>query len=99
VRIVELSPHPVALYSVQRTRSAALATCTGTCRPARGTEDLAAGLWCDGFDVDWAAVGKRVTCPVGALSRGPPGYRLSPQPLWIIVWNAQVPSLRTSMSA
>lgn len=64
LRIVEVSPHPVALYYVQRTlaacgdtRSAALATSCRDLAPRRGLEDLVAGLWCEGFDVDWDAVG------------------------------------------
>ncbi|OIK05299.1 acyltransferase domain-containing protein [Streptomyces monashensis] len=64
LRIVEVSPHPVAQYSVQQTlaglqdaRSAALTTCHQELPPLQGLENLVARLWCDGVDVDWAAVG------------------------------------------
>ncbi|GAA1948638.1 hypothetical protein GCM10009837_87610 [Streptomyces durmitorensis] len=64
LRIVEISPHPVAMYSVQQTlnaiegtRSTVLAASHRDLSPRQGLEDLAAQLWCEGFDVDWSAVG------------------------------------------
>lgn len=64
LRIVEISPHPVALYSVQQTltalagtRSTVLAASHRDLPPRHGLEDLAARLWCEGFDVNWSAVG------------------------------------------
>ncbi|MFC8372148.1 acyltransferase domain-containing protein [Streptomyces sp. NPDC057239] len=64
LRIVEISPHPVAMYSVQQTltaledtRSAVLAASHRDLPPRHGLEDLAARLWCEGFEVDWSAVG------------------------------------------
>ncbi|MEU6475113.1 acyltransferase domain-containing protein [Streptomyces massasporeus] len=64
LRIVEISPHPVALYCVQQTltaladtRSAVLAASHRDLPPRHGLEDLAARLWCEGFDVNWSAVG------------------------------------------
>ncbi|MFJ4561987.1 acyltransferase domain-containing protein [Streptomyces massasporeus] len=64
LRIIEISPHPVALYCVQQTltalsdtRSAVLAASHRDLPPRHGLEDLAARLWCEGFDVNWSAVG------------------------------------------
>ncbi|PRH81121.1 type I polyketide synthase, partial [Streptomyces solincola] len=67
VRVVEVSPHPVLRHAVTRTlrdaRAGALAEVAPTGdrrRPARQClEDLAAGLWREGFDVDWDAVAGR----------------------------------------
>ncbi|MEV5666896.1 hypothetical protein [Streptomyces flaveolus] len=56
VRIVEISPHPVAVCSVQQTLTV-LAASHRDLPPRHGLEDLAARLWCEGFDVDWSAVG------------------------------------------
>ncbi|MGN9796412.1 type I polyketide synthase, partial [Streptomyces sp. OZ13] len=69
LRIVEISPHPVARHSIERTLAALADGTTGsttagrvlaTCRrdqPSRpALEDLTGRLWCDGHHVDWTAV-------------------------------------------
>ncbi|MER6119393.1 beta-ketoacyl synthase N-terminal-like domain-containing protein, partial [Streptomyces sp. NPDC001743] len=70
LRIVEVAPHPVAQHSFERTLAAidgthlaALATCRRD-RPARRSlEELAAELWCEGHEIDWAAVHGRPDRP------------------------------------
>ncbi|MDH6193379.1 acyl transferase domain-containing protein [Streptomyces sp. CZ24] len=63
LRLVEVTPHPVAMYSVQQTLNAHNATDTQILMashrdqpPRQGLEDLVANLWCEGYDVNWAAV-------------------------------------------
>ncbi|MGW2425360.1 type I polyketide synthase [Streptomyces sp. NPDC001709] len=63
LRVVEITPHPVASHSLRRGLDAVGAgqpPILSTGRRGRGArqalEDVAAALWCDGSDVDWGAV-------------------------------------------
>jgi acyl transferase domain-containing protein len=63
LRVVEITPHPVASHSLRRGLDAVGAgqpSILSTGRRGRGArqalEDVAAALWCDGSDVDWGAV-------------------------------------------
>lgn len=74
LRIVEITPHPVALRTLQHgldTLGAGRPRVLSTGRRGRAArqalEDVAAALWCDGFDVDWGAVtGRRPRRPAPA---------------------------------
>ncbi|MEU4932643.1 acyltransferase domain-containing protein [Streptomyces yokosukanensis] len=63
VRVVEITPHPVASHALQRSLDAVdgdqprtLSTGRRGQSARQALEDLAAALWCDGSDVDWGAV-------------------------------------------
>lgn len=74
LRVVEITPHPVALQTLQHgldTLDAEQPRVLSTGRRGRAArqalEDVAAALWCDGFDVDWGAVtGRRPRRPAPA---------------------------------
>ncbi|MFD7225718.1 acyltransferase domain-containing protein [Streptomyces sp. NPDC059892] len=87
VRIVEISPHPVALFSVRQTlaargdtRSAALATGHRDVPARQGLEDLVARLWCDGIDVDWSAAGAAAPAARGTGAALPRPRAAAPGP-------------------
>ncbi|MCQ4208855.1 acyltransferase domain-containing protein [Streptomyces longispororuber] len=63
LRVVEITPHPVARLALRRGLDRAggdqprILSTGHRDRPARqALEDVAAALWCDGTDVDWGAV-------------------------------------------
>ncbi|MGW0932766.1 SDR family NAD(P)-dependent oxidoreductase [Streptomyces sp. NPDC002644] len=74
LRIVEISPHPVARHSFERTFTALGDTRSGVLTTGRRDalarpclEELAALLWCEGHDIDWHALhGRRERTALGA---------------------------------
>ncbi|MER7000146.1 acyltransferase domain-containing protein [Streptomyces sp. NPDC000410] len=63
LRVVEITPHPVAGHALQRALEAlggdqprVLSTGRRDRSARQALEDVAAALWCDGSDVDWGAV-------------------------------------------
>ncbi|MEU0743944.1 acyltransferase domain-containing protein [Streptomyces sp. NPDC006134] len=63
LRVVEITPHPVAAPALRRGLDApgggrlpVLSTGRRGRAARRALEDVAAALWCDGSDVDWGAV-------------------------------------------